>query len=108
MPPFCFSRHECISLLQDSEQPSNLHMECPYCANATREALVRVLDAVSHEVVVSYHLGAFDEDEGSYPNQIFVQGLQTLLERKADVLCWVSCYCCCVFFPLISAQCSDL
>lgn len=94
-PPYCFSRQECASRLQVASQSgsslSSLHVECLYCARASanRDPLVRVLDVLAYDIYVSYELGVKDAEDGKYPILDLVNELQTLLERKADVLCWV-------------------
>lgn len=89
-PPFCFSREECACKLQaDVQSLSSVHLECPYCTDDKRDPLVRVLDALTYDIVVSYELGVQDAEEGTYPIKTMVDGLETLLQLKADVLCWV-------------------
>lgn len=52
MPPFCFNRHECLLYFSEEAQSSNRSgaVSCPYCAEAGRGYMIRVLDIVAPEV----------------------------------------------------------
>ena len=86
LPPFAFSRAECLTFFEESNNARTGFLDCPQCAKHGRPH-IRVLDIISPEVFLSYNWGHKVDDRWS--TQEIVKRFRRHIEDASDCLCWL-------------------